>query len=197
MRKKTAHKHSSFPPSLITETDNEALLFLIVSAASLNVLGRPWLLRDTDPSIFDSPASLGPRFRSGVKDVHVGAKWQSSSLTSGGCGSEVALTCDWFEPSSDKQIKAFEVNRHTHTHARKHTRTKTRNQTDSNTLMQACVWDSVLIGQRTGFYCTAEAIHTSHAAATVAMEKMDSQPACGHTMPVYVQHVLVSLWVYL
>lgn len=76
MRKKTAHMHSSFLPSLITGTHNEALLFLIVSAASLNVLGRPWLLRDTDPSIFDLPATLKMRFCSRVKDVHVGAKWQ-------------------------------------------------------------------------------------------------------------------------
>lgn len=71
---KRRHTYSSFLPSLITETDNEALLFLIVSATSLNVLGWPWLLRDTDPSIFDSPAALGPRVRSGLKDVHVGAK---------------------------------------------------------------------------------------------------------------------------
>lgn len=41
MRQKTAHTHSSFVLSLITETDNEALLFLFVSAASLNVLGWP------------------------------------------------------------------------------------------------------------------------------------------------------------
>lgn len=37
----TAHTHFSFVPSLITETVNEALLFLFVSAASLNALG--WL----------------------------------------------------------------------------------------------------------------------------------------------------------
>lgn len=38
MIQKTAN-NSSFVLSLITETDNEALLFLYVSAASLNVLG--------------------------------------------------------------------------------------------------------------------------------------------------------------
>lgn len=69
---------------------------------------------------------------------------------------------------------------------------KTRNQTDSNTLTRVCV------RQRTDWTenwvcCTAEATHTSYAAATVAMEKMDSQPACGHTVPVYVQCVLASL----
>lgn len=40
---------------------------------------------------------------------------------------------------------------HTHTHAWTHTHMKMRTQTDSNTPTQAWVWDSVPIGQRTGF----------------------------------------------
>lgn len=81
----------------------------------------------------------------------------------------MVLTCDWLEPSSDKRVIAVEAIRG----ARVRAHTKTRNQT-----RQQHPDAGVRLTQRTDWtenwvYCTAEATHTSYAAATVTMEKMD------------------------
>lgn len=76
----------------------------------LSFQAHPWMSSgslNTDPP----PSSRGHGCAHGCK--------MTAAFSSGVCGSEVAMTCDCLEPSSDKRLNALDFNRHARAHTHK------------------------------------------------------------------------------
>lgn len=164
--------------------------------SSLSFQLHPWMLHSmTTTQILDflvhRPAvGLKQRFCSRLKDMHVRFELQSS-LTTRGCGLEVVYFCHRLEPSSYKWVNIFFL---------LYFYRYTMSDIQINRPQHPDVYVHCLTWQHTDWlekwvYCTAEARHTHQSTPATQLPwrrltLMDSEPACGHTVPIYVQGVL-------